>query len=49
LYCIAEKNPKEKLNNIVWYDSIKQLSNKIYNVCNYKISVSTISRILNAK
>lgn len=49
LFCIAEKNKSERLNNIIKYSSQTELKNKIYVSCNYKISVSTISRILSDK
>lgn len=47
LHLLAERNTKEKINNIVRYTSIAQLSERIATQCNYKISASTISRIIN--
>ena len=46
LYCIAETDKKERIGNIITYKSQKALAERIKAVCNYNISVSTISRIL---
>jgi hypothetical protein len=46
LYCIAEAEKNNRISNIITYNSQKQLAEKIKSVCNYTISVSTISRIL---
>ena len=46
LYCISKKNSISKINNVIHYKSQKELAERIKNRCNYKISVSTISRIL---
>lgn len=47
LFSIAERNQKEKLDNIIVYKSLKELADRIKAQCNYSISPSTISRILN--
>lgn len=47
LYLLAERNTKERINNIIKYESLSKLSKRIETECNYKISSSTISRILN--
>lgn len=47
LFSIAERNQKEKLDNIITYKNLKELSDRIKTKCNYYISPSTISRILN--
>lgn len=47
LFAIAERNPKEKIDNIVTYKSLKELIERIKAKCNYSISQATVSRILN--
>lgn len=47
LFCIAEPNKKEKIDNIIVYKSLKELANKMQAKCGYYVSPSTISRILN--
>ena len=47
LFCIAEKDTKQRLYNIITYKSQKELAERIKNECNYIISTATISRILN--
>lgn len=47
LYIISEKGSNSKLHNTIIYKSQKELAERIKNKCNYNISVSTISRILN--
>ena len=47
LFCIAETNKKEKIDNIIVYKSLKELANKMQAKCGYYVSPSTISRILN--
>ena len=47
LFCIAETNKKEKIDNIIVYKSLKDLANKMQVKCGYYVSPSTISRILN--
>ena len=49
LYCIAEPNKIDRLNNVITYNSQKDLADKIKDKCNYNISSSTISRILKSK
>lgn len=49
LFSIAEKNKGERLNNIIVYNSQKELQYKIKAICNYDISISSISRILKEK
>lgn len=49
LFMIAQKDQKDKMYNTVVYQNLKELSNRIKEQCNYNISVSTISRILNNK
>lgn len=46
LFCIAEKNKQEKLNNIIYYKSQKELAERLNKQCNYTISAATISRII---
>lgn len=46
LFNIAERNKKERIDNIITYNSLKELSDRIKKQCNYSISASTISRIL---
>ena len=46
LFLIAERNTKEHINNIILYDTQKELSDRIKEKCNYNISASGISRIL---
>lgn len=46
LFSIAEQNKSDKLNNIITYSTLQELSNRINSQCNYKISTSTISRII---
>lgn len=48
LFLIAEKNQKERLNNIITYNTLQDLSNKI-KMCGFDISPSSISRILNSE
>lgn len=47
LFCIAERNNKDKLNNIIKYKSQKELAERIKDKCSYNISAASISRILN--
>jgi hypothetical protein len=49
LFSIAETNKKERIDNIIIYRNLKELSDKIKSKCNYNISPSTISRIFNNK
>ena len=46
LFCIAQRNQKERIDNIIVYDNQKQLAERIKEKCNYSISSATISRIL---
>ena len=46
LFTIAERNKKENIDSIITYKSLKELSDRIKEQCNYIISASTISRIL---
>ena len=47
LYQLAERNQKERIDNIITYKNQKELADRIKEKCNYSISNSTISRILN--
>lgn len=47
LYQLAERNQKERIDNIIKYNNQKELADRIKEKCNYSISNSTISRILN--
>ena len=49
LYMIAERNKEEKLDNIIEYKTQKELADKIKSICNYIISVPTISRTIQNK
>lgn len=46
LFFIAERNPKEKLKNIIKFKSLNQLLNKFKESLNYNISASTLNRYL---
>ena len=46
LFFIAERNPKEKLKNIIKFKSLNQLLNKFKESLNYNISISTLNRYL---
>ena len=47
LYMIAQKNGKEKINDIIIYKNQKELAEKIKKECDYNIAESTVSKILN--
>lgn len=47
LFSIAEKNQQERIDNIIKYKSLQELADRIKSKCGFKISASTISRILN--
>ena len=46
IFCIAEKDSKEKIYNTIKYNNLKDLAERIKKQCNYNISAATISRIL---
>lgn len=46
LFCLAERDKKERIYNTITYNNQKELCERIKSVCNYNISVSTINRIL---
>lgn len=47
LYKIAGKNQKQRLKNIIQYQSMKELAETIQSYCGFSVSQSTISRLLN--
>ena len=47
LYMIAQKNGKEKINDIIIYKNQKELVEQIKKECDYNIAESTVSKILN--
>lgn len=49
LFCIAEKDTKQRIYNTITYSSQQELANKIKDKCNYNISAATISRIIKDK
>lgn len=49
LFCIAEKDTKQRIYNTITYKSQKELAERIKAQCNYDISAATISRILKDK
>lgn len=46
LYLLSDKDYKSKIKNTIIFKSQQELTERIKNVCNYSISISTISRIL---
>ena len=50
LYAIAEYNKKNGLHDIIKYNSLEELTNRINNICgNGSISKSTLTNFLNDK
>lgn len=47
LYCIAERNQKERIDNIISYNNQKELIDRIKEKCGYTVSTASVSRILN--
>lgn len=49
LFCIAERNKKENIYNVISYKNLKELSDRIQEKAKYNISASSISRMINNK
>lgn len=49
LFCIAERNKKGNIYNVISYKNLKELSDRIQEKAKYNISASSISRMINNK